>query len=76
MPTQMNFDKGPSSYGTSGNGATVQHAQSNFDGGRTTKKGGTKTGPQQNFPEKLSINVKTKTSHFGEKSGTGCNNGY
>ena len=77
MPSQMNHDKGPNRYRTAEKGkATVTKAQTNYDDGRTTKKGGGSASRQMNFDIKSKIEVKTVSSHFGEKSGTGCNDGY
>lgn len=76
MPTQTNY--GPkSSYKTPDpNKATVSHAQSNFDGGATTKKGGSSKGRQMNYGDTSSGGDKPPRSYFGEKGGTGCNGGY
>ena len=77
MPTQMNF--GPKQpyrsapYGKS----QVTHAQSNFDGGRTTKQGGTnKTRGQTNFDTPGSFAAREPKSYFGEKKGSGSQGGY
>lgn len=76
MPTQMNF--GPhQSYKTAEQAATVDHAQSNFDGGRTTKKGGTSKSRQMNYEGSQGVpGAKTSKSHFGVKPGTGQRGGY
>lgn len=81
MPTQKNFDgSSKGSYGSAdgGGGPYETKAQTNWDGGRTTKKGGGSTKPQMNWGGK-SYGVPSKTtmgSHFGEKGGTGCSGGY
>lgn len=74
MPTQMNHEGGGKGYGTAGIGSTVNKAQTNHDGGRTTKKAGGKKGPQMNSPVTLSI----KEGYCGPhgKSNTGCQGGY
>lgn len=78
MTTQKNFEGPSSSYKTANaRNWPVTKGQTNFEGEGNTKKGGTnRSSPQMNFEGKASIDVKTKSSHFGEKSGTGCNNGY
>lgn len=78
MPTQINYQGDGGTYKTPDPcSPTVDHAQTNFDGGRTTKKGGTNdSSRQKNLPIKASIGVKQPRSYFGEKSGTGQNNGY
>lgn len=79
MPTQMNHQKGPNNYkrasSNTDGGPYATQAQTNFDGGRTTKKGGGKAKRQMNFD----ITVSTPTGYEkgqGQKSGTGCNGGY
>lgn len=78
MPTQINFQGSGGTYKTPDPcAATVDHAQSNFDGGRTTKKGGTSKERQMNFKGTQGVpGTKPPRSYFGEKSGTGQNNGY
>lgn len=75
--TQMNFGASPSYTTPPSRNWPASKGQVNFQGEGNTKKGGTnRSSAQTNFPGKLSIGVKTKTSHFGEKQGTGNNNGY
>ena len=77
MPSQINYQGNGGSYKTAPNEATVDHAQSNFDGGRTTKQAGkNKSRPQMNYDIKAEIPFKQKSSHFGEKPLTGNSNGY
>jgi hypothetical protein len=75
MATQMNF--GPKcSYKTAKPDSTINHSQSNFDGGRTTKKGGTnRSRGQMNFPGSSKTPHNTDPGQ-GQKPGTGCNHGY
>lgn len=79
--TQMNFEskkqyKTPD-FTALDRAANVTHAQSNFDGGATTKQGGVqRSSGQTNFESEEQIKVKTKLSHFGEKEGTGSQGGY
>jgi hypothetical protein len=77
MPTQMNF--GPKqNIPVASQEATVNHAQSNFDGGRTTKPGKFEKGEngQQLQTSKANFSARPARSHFGEKSRTGQNGGY
>lgn len=78
MPTQINFNGDGGSYETpAADVAPVTHAQSNFDGGRTTKQGGkNKSRPQMNYDISSGVPFKAKTSHFGEKQLTGNDGGY
>jgi len=76
--TQKNFQGTSPSYTTPQRSQwPVTSGQVNFQGeGNTKKGGGNRSRAQTNFPGTESITVKTKDSHYGEKSGTGCNNGY
>lgn len=81
MPTQMNHEKGGGSYKTAKIASTPAHKpQSNFStsGSGTGPKGGTnRSKGQMNFSGKQGVpGVKSHGSHFGEKAGTGCNNGF
>lgn len=78
MPTQKNFDgSSKGSYGVAGHDAPVSKAQTNFDGGRTTRKGGGNNSKAQvNFDVKFNTPNNVTKSHFGEKSNTGCAGGY
>jgi hypothetical protein len=79
MKSQINFD-GRSSYKTASPSSGVSKPQSNFNrsGSGTGPKGGTnRSKPQVNFGDKYKgPGPKSHGSHFGEKPGTGCNNGY
>ena len=76
--TQINFQGDGGSYKTAPmRNWPVGKGQVNFEGEGNTLKGGTnRSRGQMNFEGKESIKVKTKESHFGERSGTGCNGGY
>lgn len=76
--TQKNFEGTSPSYTTPpSRNWPVSSGQVNFQGEGNTKKGGTnRSRAQENFPGTSSIKVKTVESHFGEKSGTGNNNGF
>lgn len=77
MPTQMNF--GPKQpYKTASTSATVKHAQSNFQGGGTTKQGGTNRSkvPVQFSGKQGVASPKSHGPHFGSKGGTGQKGGY
>jgi hypothetical protein len=81
MPNQMNHEgSSKGKYKLAGDGsANIKHAQSNFDGGRTTLKAGSNRSRQQtNFTDGSygSPGKRQAGSHFGEKGGTGCNGGY
>lgn len=77
MPTQINYQGDGGTYKTPGNEATVDHAQVNFQGSGTTKKGGTSKSRQMNFEGSQGVpGAKTSKSHFGVKSGTGQRGGY
>ena len=73
MTTQINYSGEGGSYKTSSGGESIKKGQMNFQGGgasRTPKKGA-----QMNF--KITANIKTKDDPGqGQKSGTGCNDGY
>jgi hypothetical protein len=77
MPTQMNFEKGPGYRAAPYRKSEVTHAQTNFDGGKTTKEGGTnKSRGQMNYEDTASFAAKEPKSYFGEKKGTGSQGGY
>lgn len=78
MPTQMNHGPKQPYKTASMNSSDVNHSQSNFDGGRVTKKGGTNLSSQQkNFGMTHKAPDRRKgMSYFGEKRGTGCCDGY
>lgn len=75
MSTQMNW--GPSHpHETASKEAVVDHAQSNWDGGRTTKKGGqNKSKWQINFDVTME-NPTMEDPGQGQKAGTGSQGGY
>lgn len=77
MTTQINFNGPKPSYKTPGHEATVDHAQTNFDGGRTTKKGGTSKSRQMNYGDGYAgPAARGAATHFGSKPGTGQRGGY
>lgn len=75
MPTQMNHECCGKGYKTASHAATISHAQTAHDGGRTTKKGGGNASkPQMNHTASISVPKKFCKSHG--KSNTGCAKGY
>lgn len=73
----MNFGSGGGSYKTAPEATTpAKKAQTNFDGGRTTKKGGgNRSKPQMNFNITSDIKEKSDPGQ-GQKAGTGSQGGY
>lgn len=77
MATQMNFGPKQSYPLAKANESVVDHAQTNFDGGATTKQGGTNKQRQKNFEGDYGVpGSKTMGSLYGEKRGTGSQGGY
>lgn len=76
MPTQMNFDKGPSSYKTAKEGTTpVKGPSPNFQGSGGSSYRSSRTSPQMNVNVKASIKTKEDPGQ-GQKAGTGSQGGY
>jgi hypothetical protein len=73
MTTQINFHGSGGSYKTSKGGESISKGQVNFQGGGASRK--SKKGPQMNFVISAGIKAKEDPGQ-GQKSGTGCNNGF
>lgn len=73
---RMNFGKSEykSARDDGSGGPYAKSGQTNFSGERATRKTSC-CSPQVNFETKASIPVKNDPGQ-GQKSGTGCNNGY
>lgn len=77
MPTQMNF--GPKQpYKTAQAKATVKAPQTNYGTAASKREGGrNKSKTPVQYPGKQGVpGASTAKSHFGEKTGTGQNNGF
>ena len=74
MPTQMNHEGGKN-YKVTSPESMVNKAQTNHDGGRTTKKAGNSRSAQMNHPQSIDI-PKPKGGETGSHCNTGTDGGY